>query len=1104
MNGLQTILSQPATIRLGWTLLHFLWQGAAIAALLGIALLVLHRARANTRYIVACVALLLMVGVPVLTYGRLTSPAVTALPALAELPELPDVAPSETMAVSGPVPDVPFTPVSVEPIPSTPPPAPQPWYSRTMDWIEANLRWFVGAWFCGVILLSIRLFLGWIGVRRMRLSGTAASATLRERLNPLARRLRVTRPVRLLESAAAEAPVVIGWFRPVILFPASLFTQLSAAQLDAVLAHELAHVRRHDYLVNLFQAIVETLLFYHPAVHWVSRRIRVEREHCCDDLAVSACGDSASYARALATLAEIGTDVPLLAPAANGHLFTRIRRLLSANADHEGGGSMWIGGAVLLTALLVCAVALGASKTGGEKTEDTTVDDRKMETPPDYSAMFEIIGVDDGMRLPTPEEIVKLGPLWPSMPPEENAAYWFAKANKGLIESCKQFPEPPGSLSTEAPYAGDAAGFDQYIQNNAGVLTTVKNGMLPGRTFSLPHLIMVQAGTPLAPLTQLAHIRNLGRFVTDAAFAAELKGVPGAAAEQYLLCIKMGKLIQQDSILITHLVGIAVQSSGAKQLDALLANSSLDQGTLGRIIAYAFNAETSIQERLGVLHSEAKFARAMMAMSLQHALAFGPGYDAYVALMEKEFSKSLPELLRSAEKTAKDIKATYPLHAQAALALLALPQKWARNDLRMRVLQVRAAIALYEKEHGALPKTLSALVPDFLPKVPEDPFSGKPLRYARTPGMIFWNLEMRHAQTQPGWKLWSVGNNLKDDGGQAADVDREGWTGPDFVFTNKVRSNIERRSRGTITTLPTPHASPRASASILEFRLVDESVEKRGEALKDGKSGETLYVLPKILLSEADIASASLEKEPREVGHALHLTLTLDGCRRIAEITERNIGRRLAVVYEGSVLTAPIIMTKINGPAVNIQGSDEKLFEKLAELINTRKPGAASKRDIKFASETKTETGGICRWEVAPGVPVRLLTASYTLENGKMREHTGPGGRQVADQSYRMGVEWEWSVDGDMLAVSRNVTRFEHDGTMMSRVTTKTAIPPNATFKTTSLAEPGILSDEPTILWRGDWMRDGKVVKSVAFVAFAVGEGVQPNLVVEIESGETT
>jgi hypothetical protein len=140
-----------------------------------------------------------------------------------------------------------------------------------------------------------------------------------------------TRAVRVLISSAAESPSVTGWIRPVILLPASTLLGLTPEQLEAVLAHEIAHIRRHDYLVNLLQTLVETLLFYHPAVRWASSRIRRERELCCDDAAVREYGDAIDYARALAKLERIRITpavAPEMALGSNGGLLPyRLRRL---------------------------------------------------------------------------------------------------------------------------------------------------------------------------------------------------------------------------------------------------------------------------------------------------------------------------------------------------------------------------------------------------------------------------------------------------------------------------------------------------------------------------------------------------------------------------------------------------------------------------------------------------------------------------------------------------------------------------------------------------------------------------------------------------------
>ena len=200
--------------------------------------------------------------------------------------------------------------------------------------LEPWLPMLVAVWLAGVSLLTVRLLGGWMWVQRMKRHGsTAASRELQAMVVRLSKRLHISRSVRLLQSSAVDVPTVIGWLRPVILLPASALAGLSPTQLEAILAHELAHIRRHDYLVNLLQTLLETLLFYHPAVWWLSRRIRDERENCCDDLAVSLCGDPGGLRpRAGATSKNIAASRGPLVMAASGRLLLqRIRRLLAAH-----------------------------------------------------------------------------------------------------------------------------------------------------------------------------------------------------------------------------------------------------------------------------------------------------------------------------------------------------------------------------------------------------------------------------------------------------------------------------------------------------------------------------------------------------------------------------------------------------------------------------------------------------------------------------------------------------------------------------------------------------------------------------------------------------
>ena len=216
---------------------------------------------------------------------------------------------------------------------------------------DSQLSVVVLAWGVGVLAFGVHLLRGGVLVRRLRRAAAPLAATDRlEVLHRLAGRLGLTTSVQLFESWSIEVPAVIGWLRPAIVVPVSALAGLSPSHFEAILAHELAHVRRRDYLVNIVQRVVETLLFYHPAVWWVSGWIRREREHCCDDLAASVCGDRVGYARALRALEELRVHAPALAMGAGGgELLVRIKRLVDRTPVPTPG---WPGGVAMIVPLV--------------------------------------------------------------------------------------------------------------------------------------------------------------------------------------------------------------------------------------------------------------------------------------------------------------------------------------------------------------------------------------------------------------------------------------------------------------------------------------------------------------------------------------------------------------------------------------------------------------------------------------------------------------------------------------------------------------------------------------------------------------------------------
>ena len=281
---------------IGWTLVDFLWQGALAGCLTAAALGVLRHARPEQRYLAACLGLLACVLWPAATLAQRLLDADAGSTGVM-------LAAAGAMAGG----------------------------ARASGWevlVHEHLAWIVMGWAACAALLSLRMVAGLLWIRRAA-AREPVDAAWQARLQRLAAQLGITRAVRLRVVAGLASPITAGWWRPVVLVPAALVSGMAPNLLEALLAHELAHVKRHDYLVNLVQNVVETLLFYHPAVWWLSHRIRTEREQIADDIAARTLGEPRRLALALSELEKLQFSTHHLAQAANGgDLMSRITRLL--------------------------------------------------------------------------------------------------------------------------------------------------------------------------------------------------------------------------------------------------------------------------------------------------------------------------------------------------------------------------------------------------------------------------------------------------------------------------------------------------------------------------------------------------------------------------------------------------------------------------------------------------------------------------------------------------------------------------------------------------------------------------------------------------------
>ena len=343
MNFIYNFIPEELIKAIGWTIFHSLWQGAMIAVLLSGVLLITGKKSARLRYNFSFAALVLIFLFSLATFIQVYDSASKA--ASSDL-----IVAHENSISSQQLAEVSNTGVSGTNL---------SFVNMIEYYFSQNVSFIVTLWLLGFLLFSMRFIGGVIYVQRMRTIGiTPLNDFWYNRLNELSKSIGIKQFVEIYESTKIKAPVAMGYLKPVILLPLGMLTGLPQEQVEAIIIHELAHIKRYDFILNLIQTLIETIFFYHPVVWWITSTINSERENCCDDLTLKLCGGSLVYFKALYNLQQICSEENELALAAIGkknQLFRRINRMTTKNKN-TSYGAKFAAFAVLLLAMTAVSI----------------------------------------------------------------------------------------------------------------------------------------------------------------------------------------------------------------------------------------------------------------------------------------------------------------------------------------------------------------------------------------------------------------------------------------------------------------------------------------------------------------------------------------------------------------------------------------------------------------------------------------------------------------------------------------------------------------------------------------------------------------------------
>lgn len=353
MNILSELLNDSIIKALGWNIFNILWQGFIIAIILSLVLRIFKGKSSQLRYLISMISLLLIMGFSIFNFFNNYDKNISNT-----ISYIDNNQANESNLLLVDFNDIKINESSLELITL---------FKDRLTSVDKYFPLIVNVWILGVFIFILKFIFSFFYTNRLRKINTQSiSEEWLDKFLKLQEQLRINRTVNYIESQLVKIPLVLGYLKPVVVIPVELLSGMPLNQIEAIIAHELAHIRRNDYIFNVFQTIIETLFFFHPAIWYISSQIRKERENCCDDMALTVCEGSLVYAKALVSVQEFTLNRHYSAVAFSGrkkHLLNRIKRMIMKQKVKSNITDKIIAALIILSSVLALSFTYKANTT---------------------------------------------------------------------------------------------------------------------------------------------------------------------------------------------------------------------------------------------------------------------------------------------------------------------------------------------------------------------------------------------------------------------------------------------------------------------------------------------------------------------------------------------------------------------------------------------------------------------------------------------------------------------------------------------------------------------------------------------------------------------